>query len=134
MKTEDVLEDLANEGATVRLAGLPTLGFPNLGDAEPQRSRGRAHSQCCFLPLPPPLPLFFLPLPSPDPPLAEPHFDEEEDGSEKQLSLVWPGFLQKLHACSRLQSVLLQPLAELYKPQIPSNAVPFFFLFLFALP
>jgi len=104
----------------VRLTGLPILG--------------RAHSQCCFLPLPPPLPLFFLPLPSPDPPLAEPHFDEEEDGSEKQLSLVWPGFLQKLHACSRLQSVLLQPLAELYKPQIPSNAVPFFFLFLFALP
>ena len=46
MKTEDVLEALANDGATLRLADLPTLGSPSLGDAE--------HSQY-FLPLPPSL-------------------------------------------------------------------------------
>ena len=72
MKTEDVLEALAKDGATLRLADLPTLGSPRMGDAE--------HSQYFFWPLP--LPLSFLPLLSP-PPLGAPHvFDEEEDGFE----------------------------------------------------
>ena len=88
MKTEDVLEALANDGATLRLADLPTLGSPSLGDAE--------HSQY-FAPLP--LPFSFLPLPPPAPPLGAPQvFEEDEDGSEKQLILVWPGFLQKEQA------------------------------------
>ena len=104
MRTEDVLEALAKDGATLRLADLPTLGSPRMGDAE--------HSQY-FLPLP--LPLSFLPLPPPAPPLAGPQvFEEDEEGSEKQSILEWPGFLQKLQTCSRLQSVLLQPFAELY--------------------
>ena len=103
MKTEDVLEALANDGATLRLDDLPTLGSPILGDAE--------HSQN-FLPLPLPLPLCGLP-PSALP-LAGPQvFEEDEDGSEKQSVLEWPGFLQKLHECSRGQSFLLQPFAEL---------------------
>ena len=113
MKTEEVLEDLAKEGATVRLADLPTLRFPKMGDAETRRSRGRAHSQCCFLPLPPPLPFCFLALP-PSEPLGAPHvFDEEEEGFCQQLVFEWPGFLQTLQICSWLHSVLLQPFAEL---------------------
>ena len=86
MKKEDVLEALAKDGATLRLDDLPTLGSPRLGDAE--------HSQN-FLPLPLPLPLCGLPPPAP--PLAGPQvFEEDEDGSEKQSILEWPGFLQKL--------------------------------------
>jgi len=105
MKTEEVLEALAKDGAPLRLDDLPKLGSPILGDAE--------HSQN-FLPLPLPLPLDCLPPPAP--PLAGPHvFEEDEDGSEKQSILVWPGFLQKLQTCSRWQSrPLLQPFAELY--------------------
>jgi len=88
MKTEDVLEALAKDGATLRLDDLPTLGSPILGDDE--------HSQN-FLPLPLPLPLDCLPPPAP--PLAGPHvFEEDEDGSVKQSSLEWPGFLQTRQA------------------------------------
>ena len=84
MNTEDALEALAKDGATVRLDDLPTVGSPTLGDEE--------HSQC-FLPLPLPLPLDGLP------PLAGPQvFDEDEDGSEKQSILEWPGLWQKLQA------------------------------------
>jgi len=72
MKTEDVLEALAKEGATLRLADLPNLGSPRMGDAE--------HSQYFFWPLP--LPFSFLPLPSP-PPLGVPHdFDGDWPGIE----------------------------------------------------
>ena len=99
MKTEEVLEALAKDGATLRLDDLPTLGSPSLGDAE--------HSQY-FLP--------FLPLPLPPSalPLAGPHFEDDEDGSEKQSVLEWPGFLQKLQTCSRWQLSFLQPFAGLY--------------------
>ena len=104
MKTEDALEALAKDGATLRLDDLPTLGSPILGDDE--------HSQN-FLPLPLPLPLDGLPPPAP--PLAGPQvFEEDEDGSEKQSVLEWPGFLQKLQACSRWHLSFLQPFAELY--------------------
>ena len=104
IKKEDALEALAKDGATLRLDDLPPLGSPSLGDDE--------HSHC-FLPLPLPLPLDVLPPPAP--PLAGPQvFEEDEDGSEKQSILEWPGLWQKLQACSRWQSLLSQPFAELY--------------------
>ena len=114
IKKEDALEALAKEGTRLRLSALPraspesrealqlysgrpnsgfwlpqvwaldapSVGSPILGDEE--------HSQY-FLPLPLPLPLPVLP--SPLPPFGGPQvFEDEADGFEKQLSLLWPGF------------------------------------------
>ena len=104
IKKEDALEALAKEGTRLRLSDLPSVGSPSLGDEE--------HSQY-FLPLPLPLPLNGLP--SPLPPFGGPQvFEDEADGFEKQLSLLWPGFWQKLQLCSRGQSLLLHPFGVLY--------------------
>jgi len=82
----------------------PSVGSPILRDED--------HSQY-FLPLPLPLPLNGLP--SPLPPFGGPQvFEDEESGFAKQLSLLWPGFWQKLQLCSIWQSLLPHPFGVFY--------------------